>query len=545
MRRIVLSLFFFCLLIVTGSARTVVTGRVTGVDGEPMIMANVVLRQPFDTTRVEVVKADRDGRFRLTIPSDGVWMLVFKGVHHADHIVALYVSKPQPIEVNVKLTSYTYLKDFSGIKAIGTFNNWYFITGVPLHKQSDGTYTAEIRTKAPSIAYRLMGVREGGDVEGTQSAIYSYNRNLGYESIIGAMDGTARIVFDPKKLVRSDNPAKVEFVRGGSLVARFNEIYAERLDIENAFRAAFRANMRSRGRNPSDIKFDFSKAASAIQKQLETEKDPILRSELHMNYLSIYVMGQRIDPPFYTSVLKEIPPTSMVWSLDPNSIFFTLNHSNLGDEQKDDYVRKVVAENPIIRVKSALLFDEFLASKSMEDKAKAAHYYDLLVEKFGDTPEAKLVSKTYTRPRTLADRESVPAFSVVSLDNSARLITDKSLRGKYGLIFFWAAEDPGSVEQVSYLQKAFAKYKDRKFEILTLSVDSAYSDVVKFREKHFKMPWLNGYLGKNRDNKVVKAFGAYQIPNAYLVNPNGIIVARGKELLGPELEETLKKYLGD
>jgi len=158
-------------------------------------------------------------------------LLVFKGVHHADHIVALYVSKSLPIEVNVKLTSYKYLNEFNGIKAIGTFNNWYFITGVPLKGRSDGTYEAEIRTKARYIAYRLIGVREGGDIEGTRSAKYSYDRNRGYESIVEAKNGIARIVFDPSKLVRSNNPAEVEFVRGGSLVARFNEIYAERLGL--------------------------------------------------------------------------------------------------------------------------------------------------------------------------------------------------------------------------------------------------------------------------------------------------------------------------
>lgn len=546
MFRNVLALLFLLIAAAGGSAQTVVTGKVLGAHGKPMIRANYFLRQPFDTATVRAGDVAKDGSFSLIVPSNGVWLLTLTGVHHAGHAVGLYIESRDPVEVNVRLTSYTYLKDFDDVRAFGSFNNWYNLTAVPLRKEAGGEYIAKIRTKAPSISYMLANVRYGGSVEGTQPAEYAYRWSQGYESIIPAKDGIATIVFNPDELVRSSEPAKVKFVHVPGVVERFSEIYNELVQYQDNFKFAFRGYMASRARMPHKVfSFDFSKPISRIREQIQTEKDPVLRSELYFVLLALHVMNQASDPPFYTKVLQEIDPASLVWSLEPHDIFFALTHSGLSEQKRDEYVGKVLDENPIKRVKSALLYDEFMSSKMKEDKKRSDYYYDLITGRFGDTPEGRRVAKYYTPYKALLSEGSmVPSFSVASMGDAGKLITDKSLLGKYYLIEFWASEDPRSAEQIKYLNSAYEAYKNQGFGILTLSVDSSYSDVTRFRKIKWEMPWLNAYLGRNRDDPMVKAFRVYQIPKAFLVSPKGVIVAMGEKLLGVELDRTLKKYIG-
>ncbi len=543
MRSTIIALLFVAILAAVLPAQTVVKGKITGVGGKVPVKADVLLREPFDTTIVSMVSADRTGRFRLTIPSTGVWILVFKGVHHADEEVAVYVEGKEPFDIRVRLRTYSYLSDFNKVEAFGSFNGWYPYTAVRLDKEPDGEYTARVKTTDRSISYRLLGVRDEGSTEGTQSGRYSFDRLRGYTTVIAAKDGEAKIVFDPRKLIRSEKAAEVTFANGPSIAARFNQIFYERLQFEDAFRAAFRAQMGSRGRNPEAVEFDFAGPISSVTKQLDSERDSILRRELYLNYLTLYMIGRRIAPSFYTTVLRDIPPASPVWGLGPNSLYYALGHSDLSETQQKEYINRVIAENRIRRVKSLLLFDEFMESKLKEDKARAGYYYDLLVNEFGDTPEGRRAAKLFTNPDPLSKGNRVPSFSLISSDNMVQTITEKSLMGKYSLIIFWAAEDSHSVELIADLEKAYRMYRDRKFTILTISVDSSYSDVIKFRKKEWPMPWLNAFVGKDVNDKTVKAFMAYEIPKAFLVDPNGLILETGKSLLGKELEKTLARYI--
>lgn len=543
--RILFFVFLTSVLASQGYAQIVLTGKVSGADGKPMINANVFLRQPFDTVTVRSAEVSVDGKFELRIPSRGVWLVIFSGVHNTDYTIALYLDKQKSVDLDDRLGAYTYLDSFDNVKAFGSFNNWYNLTAIPLHKKSDGTYVTDVETKDKFVSYRLTDVRYGGSVEGTQPARYDYKWPLGYESIIPVQNGVATIVFDPRTLVRSDKPPHVTFVNASQRIERFNEIFEQKVEFQDGYRKGFREYIATRGRDPRAFVFSFSDFISAIKGQMQTEKDPVLRQELYLNLLTIYVMEQLGDPQFCSTALKEITPTSRVWSLDAHNIFFALSHSDFSEQQKQDYIHEVIEGNPVEKVKSALLFDEFMASKMMEDKENAAKYYDILTKRFAGTPEARLVSTTFTHPAVLSVGSAVPSFSVASLNNMAELITNKSLSGKYYLIFFWAAKDPKSVSQLKYLQKAFDRYRSKNFEILALSVDSSYTDAINFQAGQWKMPWLNGYIGKKRDNEVLKAFNAYDIPKAYLVNPEGRIIAVGESVIGDELGTTLKKYLGE
>ncbi len=123
-------------------AQTIVIGRITGSDGAPMPMANVFLTKPNEKDVFDSVAADKEGKYKMTIATAGIWTLRFAGVYHKDYSIAFCVEKPAEIALDVQLRSYDYLNDSIEAKVIGNFNMWYPPWAVPMIKQQDGTYSA-------------------------------------------------------------------------------------------------------------------------------------------------------------------------------------------------------------------------------------------------------------------------------------------------------------------------------------------------------------------------------------------------------------------
>jgi len=92
------------------------------------------------------------------------------------------------------------------------------------------------------------------------------------------------------------------------------------------------------------------------------------------------------------------------------------------------------------------------------------------------------------------------------------------------------------------LHKAFEKFKDKGFELLSLSIDGSADDVVKFRNDKWKMPWKNSFIGSKEGRKIADAFEVIGIPRPILVGADGKILEMEGELRGSKLQETLAKY---
>ena len=524
-------------------AQTTVVGKVTGADGKPMVMANVFLAQPNDTKTVRSVQAGTDGSFKITIDSAGIWILRCTGVYHEEHDLALYIDKPSTIVVDVRLETYTYLEDFSGVKVNGSFNNWYILRAVPMSKQANGTYTAEIETKEDSIAYRLMYVRNGDQVEGTQADKYSYHDPSGYNSIVAAKGGKVEIAFNPKQLVRSGTPASVTFLHSSPLVSKFAKHYDELQKYKKAYFVAYQNFVKERIKR-KEFAFDWSEQMLSVEKEIKGETDGIVREELYLNCATIAILAKSIDTSMYRRSINGIPPTSIVWSLNPHSIYYALGHSGFTEDQQMKYVQQVIDSNPIDKTKAALLLDEYMVEKLSEHKENARRYYDILVNRFGSSEEAKMIKEKTASRASLQVGKPIPEFSVVSMDDSTKTITNESLKGKYYLIDFWASKNEASVREMQQLQESYEKYKDNNFTIVSLSLDDSPRDVMEFRKTKWNVPWTNAFLGRNINSKVVRDFNAFDIPIAFLVDPKGNLVATGNALLSDSLRITLEKYLG-
>lgn len=248
------------------------------------------------------------------------------------------------------------------------------------------------------------------------------------------------------------------------------------------------------------------------------------------------ITGSKVNADF-----KEINGSVMAYNKKIRETTDETEKQKLNARMKEiygDYVRK----NPSSPLAMYALKNYAIEGHSIDVK-KAEPLFKLLPAAIQNTEEGKDIAKqiAYTKVFTGKSTVGVQAQDFMLLDTANHPVKLSSYKGKYVLLDFWASWCSPCRADNPHLKAAYAKYHQQGFDILSVSLDvaSAKAKWLKAIDHDQIGEWTHVADLKNQINTVVALYGIQGIPQNFLIDPSGKIIAMS--LRGGALEEELGK----
>lgn len=134
--------------------------------------------------------------------------------------------------------------------------------------------------------------------------------------------------------------------------------------------------------------------------------------------------------------------------------------------------------------------------------------------------------------------EQYEDFEMTNATGEAIRLSD--IKGKYTLVYFWAANCFPSRQENPNLVKNYETFKERGFEILGISIDGDRNTFLGSIREH-NLTWNNLMSPAGSDNEAALIYGINGTPDNFLIDEQGTIIARNirGEALTAKLQELM------
>jgi len=516
-----------------------IQGTILGADGKPMPMAHArIWRDPFNP--IVMVQADPDGSFRLkTSLKPGVYTLDFSGVGHHSAEVNLWVDRDRDFQIKARLRTHRIVGSPKELR-LEAKNEQGQIAQVPLLPQGDGTWAAEVQATGAQLRYRVLGavwLVEGVPfrfgVNGTQGSAFEPTADHNYLSLVPLTQGRAHIVFDPRLLPHSDLPSQMSFEAKDDDLAAAWQVDQDRdaiLNLQTLPRTGSAEEKRAAYERIAAFRKGY---ADRWEAALAQETRPRVRQALGA---ALLLFGG----PDKTPVLKAFPADHPFWSQVGDTELFLAARS--ADKASSQALMGLILDRGEPEEAARLVQLSFLALRP-EQVEKAFTELEAL------RPKHPVLQKVRAQMKQdqarFAPGQRMPDFRLASLEDAKVVHTLESFRGRYLLIDFWATWCGPCVGELPGLHKAYATYKGRGLEVLSLSLDRSPEAIATFRgTQKLPMPWKHAFLEGGTQHPLCQALQVKGIPRLFLLGPDGSILATEDSLRGEALMHTLEGIIG-
>lgn len=187
---------------------------------------------------------------------------------------------------------------------------------------------------------------------------------------------------------------------------------------------------------------------------------------------------------------------------------------------------------------------------SQHDKADAAFKNLIEHKKYGTRSQAKIAQKILEQNRSerkgqlpnqaqpslgnpKADLVGKPAPVFKVKDLKGKELSLEKYRGQVVLLDFWATWCGPCIAELPNVQKTYQKYKDKKFQIIGISLDRSLTALDTFLKGN-DLPWVHYW---DDEGTISSQYRVTAIPSMFLIDGKGVI--HTTDLRGAKLEKAV------
>jgi peroxiredoxin len=173
------------------------------------------------------------------------------------------------------------------------------------------------------------------------------------------------------------------------------------------------------------------------------------------------------------------------------------------------------------------------------DVKKVEPVYKALKAEYRNTDMGKELEQRIQAAGTTAVGMQAPEFTQNNVEGKP--VSLSSLKGKYVLVEFWASWCTPCRAGNPNLVKQYELYKDKGFEIISVSLDNVKDRWVEAIKKD-GLPWLHVSDLKGWNNAVGRLYGVRAVPQSFLLDKDGKVIGNTlrDETLNAKLAELFK-----